>query len=61
MEKPAIAPHAEPANAGMAALTASGVVFREIELADGTVARWRQPALADWERPRRKTVHLEQY
>jgi hypothetical protein len=44
---------ARSANAGMAALAASGVVFREIDCGGGLIVRWRQPALADWERPRR--------
>jgi hypothetical protein len=36
----------------MAALALSGVEFPEIR-SDGTVERWEQPALEDWERPRR--------
>ena len=36
----------------MFALWKSGVKFREIELADGTVARWRRPRLEPWEEPR---------
>jgi hypothetical protein len=40
------------AQAAMWALWKSGVKFREIELADGTVARWRRPRLEPWEKPR---------
>jgi hypothetical protein len=29
------------------------VRFREFELADGTVARWRRPRLEPWEQPKR--------
>jgi hypothetical protein len=36
----------------MFALWKSGVKFREIELADGTVARWRRPRLEPWEQPK---------
>jgi hypothetical protein len=41
------------ANAAMWALAKSGVKFREIVHADGTVERWKKPRLADWEKPRR--------
>jgi hypothetical protein len=41
------------AHAAMWALTKSGVKFREIVREDGSVERWRQPALAPWEVPRR--------
>jgi hypothetical protein len=44
------------ANAAMWALAASGVKFREIVHEDGTVERWQQPELADWELPRRDPV-----
>jgi hypothetical protein len=37
----------------MAALVESGVKFRKIVHADGTVERWKKPRLADWEKPRR--------
>jgi hypothetical protein len=40
------------AQAAIWALWKSGVKFREIELADGTVARWRRPRLEPWEEPR---------
>jgi hypothetical protein len=41
------------ANAAMWALAKSGVRFREIVHADGTVEHWKKPRLADWEKPRR--------
>jgi hypothetical protein len=37
----------------MWALPASGVEFRDIVNDDGTIERWQQPELADWELPRR--------
>jgi hypothetical protein len=40
------------ANAAMWALTESGVKFRELERSDGTVERWQQPELEEWEVPR---------
>jgi hypothetical protein len=36
----------------MWALWKSGVKFRQIDLADGTVARWRRPRLEQWEQPK---------
>jgi len=41
------------AHAAMWALRRSGVTFRTIEHADGTIERWQQPKLAAWEVPRR--------
>jgi hypothetical protein len=41
------------ANAAMCALAESGIEFRTIVHADGTVERWQQPELAPWEVPRR--------
>jgi hypothetical protein len=41
------------ANGVMWALAASGVGFRDIADDDGTIERWQQPELADWEVPRR--------
>ena len=41
------------ANGAMVALAESGVKFRKIVHADGTVERWKKPRLADWEKPRR--------
>jgi hypothetical protein len=51
-------------NAVMWALAESGVKFREIVNDDGTVERWQQPQLADWEVPRadpteRRPTHPE--
>jgi hypothetical protein len=40
-------------DAAMWALAVSGVPFRQIEREDGTVDRWVQPRLEDWEVPRR--------
>jgi hypothetical protein len=36
----------------MSALTKSGMKFRKIVNEDGTVEHWKQPRLADWEKPR---------
>ena len=44
-----LAPHGQTANAAMCALRKAGVRFRRIVHADGTVERWKQPRLADWE------------
>jgi hypothetical protein len=44
---------ARTANAAMAALMQSGVTFREIVGKDGTIKRWEEPKLAEWEQPRR--------
>src|SRR5262249_34205159 len=41
------------ANGAMVALAESGLKFRKIVHADGTVERWKKPRLADWEKPRR--------
>jgi hypothetical protein len=41
------------ANAAMGAPAESGVEFRVIVHKDGTLERWQQPELADWEVPRR--------
>jgi hypothetical protein len=41
------------ARAAMWALAKSGVKFRVIVRSDGSVQRWRQPALEPWEVPRR--------
>jgi hypothetical protein len=41
------------AHAAMWALAKSGVKFRVIVRSDGSVQRWRQPALEPWEVPRR--------
>jgi hypothetical protein len=40
------------ANAAMWALRKSGVKFRTLVNEDGTIERWQQPDLADWEVPR---------
>jgi hypothetical protein len=39
--------------AAMWALRKAGVRFRTVVRDDGTVERWHQPRLADWEVPRR--------
>jgi hypothetical protein len=44
---------ARSANAAMVALAGSGVKFRKIINADGSVQSWKRPRLADWEKPRR--------
>jgi len=41
------------ADAAMWALKKSGVMFRTFVRSDGSIERWRQPKLADWEHPRR--------
>lgn len=43
---------ARSAAAAMVALAESGVKFREIVHADGSVERWRKPRLEPWEVPR---------
>jgi hypothetical protein len=54
----------DSANSAMWALRKSGVRFRVIANEDGTVERWKQPRLADWENPRtdpreRRPAHPE--
>jgi hypothetical protein len=41
------------ANAAMWALAQSGVPFRTIVHEDGTIERWQQPDLPEWEVPKR--------
>jgi hypothetical protein len=45
------------ANAAMCALAESGVKFRTLIKADGSVECWKRPRLADWEQPRADPRH----